>query len=41
MAANTAREIATSAHWKVMLLDWLTTFAPIFMSFSWTLRRDQ
>jgi hypothetical protein len=34
-------ELATSAIWNIVLLKWLITFAPIFISFSWTLRSDQ
>jgi hypothetical protein len=40
-SANRASETATSAHWKIVLLEWDITFAPIFISFSWMLERDQ
>jgi hypothetical protein len=38
ISANICRGAATSAIWKVTYLPWLTTFAPILMSFS---RRDE
>ncbi len=30
-----------STHWKIVLLAWLTTFAQILISLSWTLLSDQ
>ena len=38
---NNCRGMATSAIWKAMLRPWLTTFAPILISFSFRLVSDQ
>ena len=38
---NSFSGTATSAIWKTVILEWETILAPIFMSFSWMLDRDQ
>jgi len=40
-SSNSSPGTATSAIWKIVLLEWLMTFAPIFMSLSWMLPSDQ
>ena len=40
-AANSASGTATSAIWKIVLREWETILAPIFMSLSWMLVSDQ
>src|SRR6516225_10943575 len=40
MSANICRDTATSAIWNVMYRPWLTTFAPILISFSRRLVSD-
>jgi len=41
IAANTERGTATSASWNVTTFAWLTTFAPILISFSRSVVRLQ
>src|SRR5450759_3017088 len=40
-SSNNSPGTATSAIWKIVLLEWQMTFAPIFMSLSWMLLSDQ
>ena len=41
ISSNICRGIATSAIWNATQRPWLTTFAPVLISFSLRLVRDQ